>query len=72
MTDLMATIKEDTVLTVEDDTKFLVHEGESYRIDRVGNGGVIVLTPFGEVTLPWCAFRWSGEDVWCGLAEVAS
>jgi hypothetical protein len=44
-----------------------MHKDETYAIDRVGNGGVIVLTPFGEVTLPWSAFRWEGVEHECGV-----
>lgn len=60
--ELKATLKEDFT-AYPDGTVFLMHKDETYAIDRVGNGGVVVLTPFGEVTLSWSAFRWSGEDV---------
>lgn len=69
--DLQATLRED-VTTYPDGAAFLLHEGETYAIERVGNGGVYVLTPFGEAFVAYRSIRWHAEaDVWPGMAEVA-
>lgn len=71
--DLRAAMRCEYTATLEDGSAFLLHAGETHAIERLGNGGVYIGTPFGEAFVPWSAFSWHEEaDVWCGLAEVAS
>lgn len=59
--DLTATITEECTV-YPDAGGFLLHPGEDYAIDRLGNKGVIILTPFGEATLAWRSFKWSERE----------
>lgn len=63
MTDLQATVIEEC--TVYPDGPFLLHPGETYAIDKLGNKGVVILTPFGAATLAWRSFKWSEAEPVC-------
>jgi hypothetical protein len=56
--DLVATVTEECAV-YPDDGSFLLHAGETYDIDSMGNKGVIILTPFGKALLAWRSFRWA-------------
>jgi hypothetical protein len=62
--ELKAMVREECTV-YPDATAFLLHPGEAYDIDRMGNEGVIIVTPFGEATLAWRSFTWHDCGVLC-------
>lgn len=57
--ELTATLRQRYIADLEDGGRYILHEDENLLIERVGNGGVYVVTPFGLAFLPFNTFRWT-------------
>lgn len=56
--DVMATVTEPCTIYPDVGAVELL-PGETYAIERLGNEGVVIVTPCGLATLAWRSFRWS-------------
>jgi hypothetical protein len=65
--DLTARIKQDSKALLPDGTTFNVWTGETFPIERIGNGGIYIRTVFGEGFIAYASFSYHvDEDEDCG------
>ncbi len=59
--DMVARIKQDTKALLTDGTTFNIWNGETFPIERVGNGGIYIRTVFGEGFIAYASFSYHEE-----------
>lgn len=60
--DLTARIKQDTKAILSDGSTFNIWTGETFPIERIGNGGIYISTVFGEGFIAFATFSYHVEE----------